>query len=80
MVSVIAFTSDDPSSVPAAVYNFSVKLLLKRAEKTKKGRGWPILKKVSFDCWASLIEVIFLLVLLSTKNQQNAETIFGVKV
>ena len=29
VVSVLAFYSDDPSSNPAEVYNFSVKLLLK---------------------------------------------------
>ena len=44
VVSVLAFYSDDPSSNPAEVYNFSVKLLLKRTKiKTKRGRGWPIL-------------------------------------
>ena len=38
VVSVLAFYSDDPSSNPAEVYKFSVKLYLKRTEK----RGWPI--------------------------------------
>ena len=38
MVSVIAFYSDDPSSIPAKVYNFSVKLL-KRMKINKKRPG-----------------------------------------
>ena len=36
VVSVLAFYSDDPSSNPAEVYNFSVKLLLKRTKINKK--------------------------------------------
>ena len=36
MVSVLAFYSDDPSSNPAEVYHFSIKLLLKRANIYKK--------------------------------------------
>ena len=39
MVSVLAFYSDDPSSNPAEVYNFSVKLLLKRTKINKKRPG-----------------------------------------
>ena len=40
VVSVLAFYSDDPSSNPAEVYNFSVKLLLKRMKKkTEAGVG-----------------------------------------
>ena len=39
MVSVLAFYSDDPSSNPAEVYNFSVKLLLKRTKINKKEAG-----------------------------------------
>ena len=46
MVSVLAFCSDDPSSNHAEVYNFSVKLLLKRTKK--RGRGWPIFFKKKF--------------------------------
>ena len=46
VVSVLAFYSNDPSSNPAEVYNFSVKLLLKRTKINKKrGRGWPIFIK-----------------------------------
>ena len=59
---------------------FFGKIVVEKSRKNKKRPGLAHLKKVSFDCWASLIEMIFLLVLLSTKNQQNAETIFGVKV
>ena len=41
MVSMLAFYSDDPSSIPAEVYNFSVKLLLKRTKKyINKKRPW----------------------------------------
>ena len=46
VVSVLAFYSDNPSSNPAEVYNFSVKLLLKRTKiKTKKRPGLAHLKK-----------------------------------
>ena len=46
MVSVLAFYSDDLSSNPAEVYNFSVKLLLKRTKINKKEAGvGPFLKK-----------------------------------
>ena len=38
-VSVLAFYSDDPSSNPAEVYNFSVKFLLKRTKINKKRPG-----------------------------------------
>ena len=39
VVSVLAFYSDDASSNPAEVYNFSVKLLLKRIKINKKEDG-----------------------------------------
>ena len=39
VVSVLAFYSDDPSSNPAEVYIFSVKLLLKRMKINKKEAG-----------------------------------------
>ena len=39
VVSVLAFYSDNPSSNPAEVYNFSVKLLLKRMKINKKRPG-----------------------------------------
>ena len=39
VVSVLAFYSDDPSSNPAEIYNFSVKLLLKRTKINKKEAG-----------------------------------------
>ena len=45
MVSVLAFYSDDPSSNPAEVYNFSVKLLLKRTKINKKRPGLAHFKK-----------------------------------
>ena len=46
VVSVLAFYSDNPSSNPAEVYNFSIKLLLERTKINKKrGRGWPIFLK-----------------------------------
>ena len=47
MVSVLAFYSDDPSSNPAEVYNFSVKLLLKRTKINGKGAGvGPFFKNI----------------------------------
>ena len=47
VVSVLAFYSDDPSLNPAEVYNFSVKLLLKRTKINKKEAGvGPFLKKL----------------------------------
>ena len=47
MVSVLAFYSDNPSSNPAEVYNFSVKLLLKRTKINKKEAGvGPFFKKI----------------------------------
>ena len=45
--SVLAFYSDDPSSNPAEVYNFSVKLILKRTKINKKEAGVGPLKKTS---------------------------------
>ena len=45
VISVLAFKSGDPSSIPAEVYNFSVKSLLKRTKisiKTSKNK-----KKIS---------------------------------
>ena len=46
VVSVLAFYSDGPSSNPAEVYNFSVKLLFKRTKINKKEAGvGPFLKK-----------------------------------
>ena len=45
VVSVLAFYSDDPSSNPAEVYNFSVKLLLKRTKINKKEAGVGPFKK-----------------------------------
>ena len=49
VVSVLAFYSDDPSSIPAEVYNFSVKLLLKRMKINKKRPGLAHLKKLMLD-------------------------------
>ena len=45
VVSMLAFYSDDPSSNPAEVYNFSVKLLLKRMKINKKEAGVGHFKK-----------------------------------
>ena len=50
VVSELAFYSDNPSSNPAEVYNFSVKLLLKRTKINKKEAGvGPFLKKIKFS-------------------------------
>ena len=46
MVSGLAFYSDNPSSNPAEVYIFSVKLLLKRTKINRKEAGvGPFFKK-----------------------------------
>ena len=46
VVSVLAFYSDDPSLNPTEVYNFSVKLLLKRTKiNTKEAGVGPFFKK-----------------------------------
>ena len=48
VVNMLTFYSDNPSSNPAEVYNFSVKLLLKRTKINKKEAGvGPLEKKVS---------------------------------
>ena len=49
MVSVLAFYSDDPSSNPAEVYNFSVKLLLKGTKINKKEAGVGPFKKKTIN-------------------------------
>ena len=45
VVSVLTFYSNDPSSIPAEVYNFSVKLLLKITKINIKRPGLANLKK-----------------------------------
>ena len=39
VVSVLAFYCDDPSSNPAGVYNFSVKIVVKKNENKQKEAG-----------------------------------------
>ena len=57
VVSVLAFYSDDPSSIPAEVYNFSVKLLLKRTKINKKRPGLAHLKKINVRYIVLIINV-----------------------
>ena len=46
MVSVLAFYSDDPSSIPAEVYNFFCKIVVEKNENKQKEAGvGPIKKK-----------------------------------
>ena len=46
MVSVLAFYSDDPSSIPAEVYNFFCKNIVEKNENKQKEAGvGPLLKK-----------------------------------
>ena len=48
VVSELAFYSDDPSSNPAEVYNFSVKIVIEKNEnKQKRGRDRLIFIKLS---------------------------------
>ena len=39
MVSVLAFYSDDPSSIPAEVYNFFCKIVVEKNENKQKEAG-----------------------------------------
>ena len=55
VVSVLAFYSNDPSSIPTKVYNFSVKLLLKRTKINKKRPWLAHLKKSLFRGAVKLI-------------------------
>ena len=46
VVSVLAFYSDDPSSIPAEVYNFFCKIVVENNENKQKEAGvGPIFKK-----------------------------------
>ena len=46
VVSVLAFYSDDPSSIPAEVYNFFCKNIVEKNENKQKEAGvGPLLKK-----------------------------------
>ena len=48
VVSVLAFNSNDQSSNPADVNNFSVEFVLEKNEnKQKRGQGLPIFKNVT---------------------------------
>ena len=51
VVSVLAFYSDDPSSIPAEVYNFFCKIVVENNENKQKeaGVGPIFLKKVLMD-------------------------------
>ena len=47
MVSVLAFYSDDPSSNPTEVYNFSLAFVFEKNENKQKEAGvGPLLKNV----------------------------------
>ena len=68
MVSVLAFYSDDPSSIPAEVYNFSVKLLLKRTKINKKRPGLAhFLKNIENETAKLLINDVLVLNCCKTK-------------
>ena len=41
LVNMFALYDNDPSSISAEIYNFSVKMLLKRTKINKKGQGGP---------------------------------------
>ena len=60
VVSVLAFYSDNPSSNPAEVYNFSVILLLKRTKINKKRPGLAnFLKKIVFAFFIiALVQIV----------------------
>ena len=54
VVSVLALYSDDPSLNPTEVYNFSVKLLLKRMKIKQKEAGVGPFKKNNYTNWSWL--------------------------
>ena len=58
VVSAFAFYSDDPSSIPAEVYNFSVNLLLKRTKINKKRPGLAHLKKTKWKYFIGLVHAL----------------------
>ena len=41
VANMFALYDNDPSSISAEIYNFSVKMLLKRTKINKKGQGGP---------------------------------------
>ena len=55
VVSVLAFYSEDSSSNPAEVYNFSVKLLLKRTKINKKRPGLAHFFKKKCVCFIEVV-------------------------
>ena len=46
VVSVLAFFSDNQSSIPAEVYKFFCKIVVEKTEKNKKRPGLAHLKKI----------------------------------
>ena len=51
VVSVLAFYSDDPSSIPAEVYNFFCKIVVEKNKNKQKEAGvGPIFKKDFMAC------------------------------
>ena len=65
VVSMLAYYSDDPTSIPAEAYIFSVKLLLKSTKK--RGRGWPRKKEKMGQC----LPLFLLLFVFSTCHNLN---------
>ena len=60
MVSVLAFYSDDPSSIPAEVYNFFCKIVVEKNENKQKEAGiGPFLKKTLSFQWTKVSELFF---------------------
>ena len=86
VVSVLAFYSDDPSSNPAEVYNFSVKIVIeKNKNKQKRGWGWPIFLhyQLRSPCYPKFYFFLYLYkivlnypLITRTTKQQNKITIF----
>ena len=50
VVSVLAFYSDDPSSIPAEVYNFFCKIVVENNENKQKEAGVLYIQQVICDC------------------------------
>ena len=78
MVSVLAFFSDDPSSNPSEVYNFSVKLLLKRT-KINRGWRWPIKNYIPALLALVLYGCLGLLMMSEREKTREAFSLFFIR-
>ena len=58
VVSVLAFYSDDPSSIPAEVYNFFCKIVVEKNENKQKEAGvGPIFKTLDVQRGSAMVQL-----------------------